>query len=58
MKEDNFKFKKISDLHEKITMKRIEEIYKISISITDVEVSNHSEDISDISLYILEIIQG
>ena len=58
MKEDNFKFKKISDLHKKITMKRIEEIYKISISITDVEVSNHSEDISDISLYILEIIQG
>jgi len=36
----------------------MEGIQRIPISIPDIEASSHSKDIPDISLYILEIIQG
>ena len=34
-------------------MKQVEEIWRIQISISDVEVSSYNEDIFNISLYIL-----
>ena len=37
-------------------MRQVKRIGRILFPISDVDVSSHNEDISDISLYILEII--
>ena len=39
-------------------MRQVKRIERILFPISDVEVSSYNEDISDISFYILEIIEG